>query len=243
MRGLEQAKPLRSEQFLTLYRRLEGILEKRYTGRKMSSGSVVMEYLHDADSAPCRTELDMCREIRNLLTHNTDGAGEPVVEPSEAVVRTLSGIVDYVQRPRLAMDYGTSGDRILFAHPNDSALDVMRHMMRMGYSHVPVRDRTGLVGVFSAASLMRYVGDAGFDRLHDTLKIGELKNALDFDDARSEKYEFFDRNATLTAVREAFEKRRERNSRLAVAFITEDGAQHSEVLAMLTSWDVLRDDQ
>lgn len=240
---MEQQKLLRSEQFLTLYRRLEGILEKRYMGRKMSSGSVVMEYLHDADSAPCRTELDMCREIRNLLTHNTDGAGEAVVEPSEAVLRTLSDIVDYVQRPRLALEYGTPGEKILFAHPNDAALGIMRHMMRMGYSHVPVRDRTGLVGVFSAASLMRYIGDAGFDGLHDTLRIGELKNALDFDDARSEKYAFFDRNATLTTVREAFEKRRERNSRLAVAFITEDGTQHREVLAMLTSWDVLRDDQ
>ena len=44
-------------------------------------------------------------------------------------------------------------------------------------------------------------------------------------------------------MRAAFERRRERNSRLAVAFITEDGTQHSEVLAMLTSWDVLKDVQ
>ena len=240
---VERDEASRSERFLTLYRMLEGLLEKRYNGKKMASGSVVMEYLHDADSTPWRTELDMCREIRNLLSHNTDGAGEPVVEPSGAVVETLSQIVEYVQRPRLAKDYGTPGDRILFAHPNDDALGVMRHMMRMGYSHVPVRDRTGLVGVFSAASLMRYVGDAGFESLHDSLRIGELKNALDFDDARSEKYAFFDREATLTEVREAFERKRERNSRLAVAFITEDGTQHSDVLAMLTSWDVLKDVQ
>lgn len=233
----------RADRFLTLYRKLEGLLEKRYDSKRVSSGSVVMEYLHDPDSAPCRTDLDLCREIRNILSHNTDEAGEAVVEPSEAVVRMLENIVAYVQRPRLAKDYGTPGDRILFAHPNDEAIGVMRHMMRMGYSHVPVRDRTGLVGVFSAASLMRYVGDTGFERLHDNLRIGELKNALDFDDERSEKYAFFDENATLTAVREAFEKRRERNSRLAVAFITEDGEQHSQVLAMLTSWDVLRDDR
>ena len=76
---MEQGEVPRSERFLTHYRMLEGLLEKRYSGKKMSSGSVVMEYLHDPDSAPCRTELDMCREIRNLLTHNTDGAGEPSV--------------------------------------------------------------------------------------------------------------------------------------------------------------------
>ena len=240
---MEQAGVSRSERFLIHFRMLEGLLEKRYSGKRMSSGSVVMEYLHDPDSAPCRAELDMCREIRNLLSHNAGEMGEAVVEPSEAVVNTLRDIVEYVRRPRLAMDYGTPGDSILFAHPNDDALGVMRHMMRMGYSHVPVRDKSGLVGVFSAASLMRYIGDAGFEGLHDSLRIGELKNALDFDDTRSEKYEFFDRDATLTVVREAFERRRERNSRLAVAFITADGTQHSEVLAMLTSWDVLKDVQ
>ena len=232
----------RAEQFLKLYRMLEGLLEKRYAGKRTSSGSVVMEYLHDADSMPCRTDLDLCREIRNLLSHNADGAGEPVVEPSKSVLELLRGIVEYVRRPRLALDFGTPGDKILFAHPNDSALDTLRRMLRLGYSHMPVRDRNGLVGVFSAASLMRYAGKAGFDGLRDNLRIGELKEALDFSEERSEKYVFFDREATLTAVRAAFEDHRERNSRLAVAFITEDGERQSEILAMLTPWDVLKDE-
>lgn len=243
MKALEGREDLRSEQFLKLFRMLEGLLEKRYAGKRTSSGSVVMEYLRDADSAPVRTDLDMCREIRNLLSHNADDDGEPVVEPSEAVVDMLRCIVDYVQRPRLAVDYGTPGEKILFAHPNDEALGVMRHMMRMGYSHVPVRDRSGLVGVFSSGSLMRYVGEEGFEALHDSLRIGELKNALDISDERSEKYLFFDPGATLNAVREAFEKKRDRNSRVAVAFITEDGTQHTPVLAMLTPWDVIKDAQ
>lgn len=230
----------RSEQFLRLYRKLEGLLEKRYSGKKVSS-SVVMEYLHDPDSAPCRADLDMCRDIRNLLTHNDDEDGQPVVEPSEGVVELLGDIVDYVQRPRLAVDYGTPGEKIMFAHPNDLALDVMRHMMRMGYSHVPVRDKTGLVGVFSAGALMSYVGDRGFEALKDDLRIGDLKKELSVDNERTDKYLFFDSKATLTTVRMAFEKPQERNRRLAVAFITEDGGQHSQVLAMLTPWDALKD--
>lgn len=230
----------RSEQFLRLYRKLEGLLEKRYSGKKVSS-SVVMEYLHDPDSAPCRADLDMCRDIRNLLTHNDDDDGQPVVEPSEGVVELLGTIVDYVQRPRFAVDYGTPGDNIMFAHPNDSALDVMRHMMRMGYSHVPVRDKTGLVGVFSAGALMSYVGDRGFEALKDDLRIGDLKKALSVDNERTDKYLFFDPTATLTTVRMAFERPQERNRRLAVVFITEDGGQHSQVLAMLTPWDALKD--
>ncbi len=238
---METRQELRSERFLKLYRKMEGVLEKRYSGKKVSSGSVVMEYLHDPDSAPCRADLDMCREIRNLLSHNTDDDGQPVIEPSQAVLDLLGEIVDYVQRPRLAVDYGTPGDKIMFAHPNDSALDVIRHMMRMGYSHVPVRDRTGLVGVFSPGALMSFVGDKGFENLRDDLRVGDLKNALSVDNERNDKYLFFDSSVTLTTVRMAFEKRQERNRRLAVVFITEDGGQHTQVLAMLTPWDALKD--
>lgn len=238
---LEENRESRAESFLKLYRILEGLLEKRYTGRKMSSGSVVMEYLHDPDSAPCRADLDMCREIRNLLSHNADEDGEPVIEPSRAAVALLRDIVEYVQRPRLAVDYGTPGEKIMFAHPNDAALGVIRHMLRMGYSHVPVRDRSGLVGVFSAASLMNCISEAGFDGLDDGLRIGELKSALEISDGRSEKYLFFPQDATLNEVRAAFDRRQERNSRVAAAFITSDGTSRGEILAMLTPWDVLKD--
>ena len=69
----------RSERFLKLYRILESVLEKRANGKRVAAGSVVMDYLHDADSVPVRADLDMCRAIRNLLSHSVDEAGEPVV--------------------------------------------------------------------------------------------------------------------------------------------------------------------
>ena len=56
---MEGREDLRSEQFLKLFRMLEGLLEKRYAGKRTSSGSVVMEYLRDADSAPVRTDLGL----------------------------------------------------------------------------------------------------------------------------------------------------------------------------------------
>lgn len=61
----------RSERFLKMYRILEGVLEKRFVGDRQGS-SVVMEYIRDPDSEPFRHELNICREIRNLLTHNAD---------------------------------------------------------------------------------------------------------------------------------------------------------------------------
>ena len=237
---MSSPKENRSERFLARYRTLEGLLERRYAARK-ASGSVVMEYLRDPDSEPCRTELDLCREIRNILAHNEGGDGQPVIEPSEAVLDALEAILEHVAQPQLAARCGTPREGILFAHPNDNALDVMRHMARMGYSHVPVRDKSGLLGVFSAASLMLYAGRKGFDGLTDSLKIGDMKNALSFTDERSEKYLFLPPDATLLTVQDAFEKREERNRHVAAVFITEDGTRQSEILAMLTPWDVMKD--
>lgn len=230
----------RATRFLMLYRALESALEKRYTGHRMSSSSVVMEYLHDPDSMPYRPELDLCREIRNILSHNADQAGGAVVEPSEEILETLQTIHNHIMRPRMAIDYGTPADEIMFAHPNDMALSIMRAMRKKGYSHVPVRDRSGLLGIFSAGSLFMYLENNGFDHISSDLRIGDLEKALDFGDERSEKYMFLPSDATLLTVRDAFVMRNERNNRLAVVFITKDGTRNSEILRMLTPWDVLK---
>ena len=235
-----ETRERRSEAFLKLYRQLEGALERRYAGQRVTS-SVVAEYLRDPDSAPCRAELDLCREIRNLLTHNADGGGEAVVEPSQAMLDTLKGILDHARKPRLAIDYGTPKESILFAHPNDSALDLMRHMLRAGYSHVPVQDRDGLVGVFSPGGLFAYIAAHGLDEAGNGLRVGDLKAALDIADSRSEKYRFMPPDTTLAAVREAFERREARNSRLAAVFITADGTRNMPIMSMLTPWDVLKE--
>ncbi|MEA5066481.1 MAG: hypothetical protein VB065_10555, partial [Eubacteriales bacterium] len=75
---------MRSEEFLLLYRQLEEALENKYARSLRTTGSVVMEYLRDDDSLPFRDRLNLCREIRNILTHNAAGDDSAVVEPSEA---------------------------------------------------------------------------------------------------------------------------------------------------------------
>ena len=67
-----------------------------------------------------------------------------------------------------------------------------------------------------------------------------MKDAIGFGDKHDERFMFLPADATLLAVRKAFEKRRERNHRLAVVFLTEDGTWRAPVKALLTSWDVLR---
>ncbi|MCQ2437758.1 MAG: CBS domain-containing protein, partial [Clostridia bacterium] len=156
----------RAEQFLRRYRVLEGLLEKAMASKKPSS-SFVMDYLHDDDSMPIRYELNMCREIRNLLTHNSDPSGQAVVEPSEAVLSALERVILHVSTPRSAISYGTPAEKIMTASTTDNIEDVMHHMAKLGYSNVPIMDHGHMVGVFGKSSLFAYAERFGFESLND----------------------------------------------------------------------------
>lgn len=227
----------RAETFLKMYRILENTLEKRY-GRQ--SPSVVMDYLRDEDSEPCRYQLNLCREIRNLLSHNAGDAGEPVVEPSEAVLAAMDEILSHVSAPRYAIDCGTPSEKILCAHANDVAIEVMHRMAKQGFSHVPVMEKGRMTGVFSVGGLFAWLEKRGLSALDDQTRIGQLKDALNVEQHGAEKYLFMAENATIIQVRAAFEDRMERNSRLSAVFITRDGSRSEPLLAMLTPWDVLK---
>lgn len=230
----------RAEAFLKLYRILEGALEKRFGCRREGS-SVVMEYLKDEDSRPFRHELNVCREIRNLLSHNADDEGAPLVEPSEAVLESLQSILEHVTSPKRAAEFGTPRDQILWAHPNDLAIETMHRMNNKGYSHVPVMEKGRMIGVFSVGSLFSCLERRGLNALDDSTRICQIKDALNVERHGAERYCFMPADATVQQVRAVFEERGERNSRLSAVFITEDGTPGGMLLAMLTPWDLLKD--
>ena len=228
---------MRAETFLSMFRVLEGMLDKKYAGRENGSSSVVMRYIGDPESEPVRAQLDLCRELRNLLTHNADDEGNPVCEPSKAMLDTLYKIIEYVESPKPALLYATPGERVLRAHPGDPALEVMRRMEKHGFSHVPVLEKGGISGIFSMRGVFSYVlkhGGVGEDtRVRD---FGEL---LEMNRPGGERFLLLPASATYHDVRDAFERASERDSRLAAVFITENGKLDEPLMGMLTPWDVL----
>ena len=231
---------MNSEVFLQKYRVLEGLLEKRYEGRRIAS-SVVIEYIRDIDSQPVRVDLDLLREIRNILSHNAGPGGEPVVEPSDEMLARLDEIIAYVKRPHRAADFGTPADKIYFAHLNDSVIQVMRGMFNNGYSHVPVTEKGSAVGVFSVRSLFDYLAEHGLNAANDELRIRDLSGHIRFEGRGGERYMFVSAQTSIVEVRQMFQKYTERNRRLSAVFVTENGDPGGELIRMLTPWDVLSD--
>lgn len=237
---MKASQPTRAERFLRRYRVLEGLLEKRYGDA--SKGSVVYEYIRSDDAASYRYELNLIREIRNLLTHNALESGQPVVEPSDSVLRALEMVIEHVEKPRMAIDCGTPEHQILCAHRSDRIAEIMHCMRKNGFSNVPVMERDQIVGVFSVASIFQFLEENGLEALEANARIADLGNAIDIAQLGYERYRFMPETTTVMEVRAAFQGYYRRNDRLRAVFITPTGNACERLLALLTPWDVMKVD-
>lgn len=232
---------MRSEEFLKLYRVLEDELEQKYAGEHRQSTSVVMEYMADVESVPVREQLDLCRGVRNILTHNAEVDGQPVVEPAEGLLASLRHIIEYAKRPPLALEFATPQEQLLWADLGQRVIEVMRAMEKRGFSHVPVLQRGELIGVFSMGTVFSYaIRDMGEKGITGETRVRDFLPWLPVDKHASEVFDFIDSKATYADVKAAFERIKKRDKRLAALFITQTGDEKEPVLGMITPWDVLR---
>lgn len=238
---MERAIQPNSEVYLQKYRILEGLLEKRYDGQKLAGPSVVVEYIRDEDSKPVRVDLDLLRELRNILSHNAGENGAPVAEPSDEMIEKLDRVIAYVKRTRFAADFGTPAEQVLSARLNDDVLSVMRNMRKNGYSHVPVVDGSAIVGIFSVKCVFDHLAENGLESLGSGARIRDLGQQIRLNRREGERYLFVSAETSIVSVRAAFQRYTEKNRRLATVFVTQDGTPEAPLICILTPWDVLSD--
>lgn len=228
----------RIDRFLDLYKRLEDALEEKYRETPRHYSSVIMEFIKDGESAPVREKLEVCRELRNLLTHSANLGGEPVACPSNPMVDAMEEVLAFATRPPMALSFATRGEQLMKANLDQRVLRLMETMDKNGYSHIPVLENGVFYGVFSAGSVFQYLLQNRGKGIGPNTTIRELKKQIDIREHK-ENYQFLPRNATYFQVREAFEIVHGKNKRVSAVFITENGRPGERLLGMLTPWDVL----
>lgn len=230
---------MRAEAFLRTYRVLEELLESKYARSNRTTSSVVMEFLRDEDSLPFRDQLNLCREVRNLLTHNAEMDGSPVVEPSEGVLKALEQVVEAVRQPLAALSFATPADQLMTAHFGAMAVGVMRQMQQKGFSHVPVMEQGRFRGVFSVSTVFSYLADHPDAPVGSETRIKLFKPYLPVDRHMTERFLFMDPQANYLNVKHAFERDASSRKRVAAIFITQDGGPDGALMGLITPWDVL----
>lgn len=223
------------ELFLNTYRDLEELLCAKYG---MRSGAV--QEFAAREGKRYSEDLNLCRDIRNLLSHHAEVDGSDAVIPSEAVQHRLEEILAFAKDPPRALSVSTRLENLFRAEPEDKVSYLTDAMERRGYSHVPVLDKEHrLIGVFSVSTLFSYAKrhpDFSFKEL----TVRDMADCLPPESHATEKFGFVDRDAGLGEIRDSFKSNGPSSRRVAAVFVTSDGTAGGKVLGMITPWDIIK---
>lgn len=230
-----------AEKFISLYKVLEDLLEEKCREEGRSTVNAVYQYISAAGNVRFRDKLDLCRQVRNLITHSADIGGHPPVEPSDELLGTLEEIVAYFQKPPLALNRATAVEHLMVATPRDRVVWLMQRMARNGYSHVPVMENERITGVFSASTPFAMALDESRLAVDDQTRLDEVREALRPENHRMEQFRFIDPQTTCDEARKLFARTSPRERRVAALFVTEGGQPNGRLLGMLTPWDLMEE--
>ena len=226
------------ELFLNTYRDLEEFLCAKYG---MRSGAV--QEFAAREGKRYSEDLNLCRDIRNLLSHHAEVDGSDAVIPSDAVQRRLEEILAFAKDPPRALSVSTRLENLFCAEPDDKVSSLTDIMERRGYSHVPVLGQgKRLAGVFSVSTLFSYAKrhpDFSFKEL----TVGDMADCLPPENHITEQFGFVDRDAGIGEIRDGFRSNGPASRRVAAVFVTTDGTARGALLGMITPWDIIKKDR
>ena len=229
----------KSEEFIQLYKTLEDLLEAKYRTEGRDVSSCVYQFLCDKESMPFRIKLDLCRQVRNLLSHSANVDGIPPVTPAEPLIQCLKDTIAYLRKPILASSRGTGIQRLLKAVAADRIVWLSKKMEEKGYSHVPVLEKGKVVGVFSVSTFFSLAKDEKLSGITDQTTISEILPYISVSNHTTERFLFAKKDDTVVTIRAMFSKRNAGEKRVAGVFVTDDGTENTKLVSYITPWDVM----
>ncbi len=227
----------RANEFLDKYNRLENLTEEKFDCGRYSP---LIFLANTREFGKYATELNYCREVRNVISHNPRLDGSYIVEPSAKMLEFLDFMLNELEHPKRCLQIAVRIERVLTASPQTRVLPVMREMFEKGFSHVPVLSEGRVAGVFSANAVFKAVMRKNRIKISEETVFDDLKELISLDDDVFGSYAFVPKHAKLFDVRLLF-RRRGDNSKLRMIFLTDNGRRDERLLAILTPWDILGD--
>lgn len=226
----------KTDEFLNRYRLLESTIENEFD---LQQGTSAIGFiLHRNEFSDVRDELDFCREVRNLLTHNPKIGGSYAVEPSDEMLALLDKVKERVSNPVRARDIYVPTGKLLWRKPEDSVLETLKLMRNNVYSRVPILQGGRVIGLFSKNTLFSYIIDRGSVTVEKDLVFKDLMDYLPPERHNDETYRFIPEDMPLAKISDLFGKALKHSDKIGMLFVTKNGKPGEKLLGILTAWDV-----
>ena len=225
-----------TDEYLDLYKQLEQFAIKRFG--YPDDGKAVSSLEKRPEFRKVKTELQYCREVRNLLQHKPKIEKSFAVAPSEEMISFLKNTIHKVKNPPKAKDIAIPIASILYKTMDDFVKPTMVEMQKKVYTHVPILQDGIVVGVFSENTVFSYLIDEEIVGIEDQMRFRELEDYLPVDKHSSESFRFARQDMLVENINLLFEKALAKQDRIGLVFITKNGKADEPLLGIITAWDI-----
>lgn len=229
-----------AREFLDLYCELEEALNVKYKKNPGRYSSVVVRYASE-EGKRFREDLDLCREMRNMLSHHSAFDGDEIFAPSPKLNGFLRKVIAEVKDPPVAGNICTAAKSLFKCSGTTSVIWLIREMNKYGYSHIPIVKGGVLVGVFSSGTVLNAIGDGSVASVTDSTRVSEFEAYLPPDRHTNEAYGFVHPKTMYCDLVDVFSPSGPHSPRVAAIFVTSNGKADGKLVGMITPWDVIRE--
>lgn len=226
----------KTDEFLDLYRRLETGAE-RLLGNE-SRSSAVMRLSHQRGFSAYRDEMDFCREVRNLLSHEPKVDGAYAFYPSEELLAVLRGLVRMVEHPVTVADRMTPTDQLVITDHKALAIPVMEQMRKENVSHIPILSDGRVTGIFSVGTVFQAMLDGAIE-LNEKTTIGDFAAYLPLERHMGQGFAFVGKTVPLTEAGAIFDGAYSRKHKIKLLLVTATGRSSERLLGVLSPYDLI----
>lgn len=226
----------KTELFLDTYKRLETAAEALVGSSGRSSS--IMRLSHLPEFSRYRDELDYCRQVRNLLTHEAKINGAYGVIPSEQLLAVLQKVLRQIENPPTLGEYMTPVSGLLTAKPEQAVLPFMTQMDERGISYLPILENGKVMGVFSQRSVFRWLlsGKA----LDQTVTFAQMAQVLPIEQQRGIR--FVSPDLPLEQGRELYRWVSAKHQRVKLLLVTKAGRPDRPLMGIVSPYDILQEE-
>lgn len=226
----------KTELFLNKYRELESIVSAEHDLK--NSESAVGFLLRRPEYRSIKSELEYCREVRNLLSHNPKVRNEYAVEPSGEMIALLNRTIERVRNPQRARHVCIPKEKISCRTMDDHVLPAMIEMNERVYTHIPIVRDGVVIGVFSENTLLSYLIDNEIVSIGKDVRFRDIAKYLPIDQHRAETFRFISQNTPVSEIEEIFANALKKAERIGLIFVTRSGKPAEKLLGIISAWDI-----
>ena len=188
-----------------------------------------------------KKEWDTYRQLRNIYTHQPDYRNGKMLVITQKFYDKFKNEVNEIIKPLCSENIMIPNEKIYKVDKDEYINNVIQTMIQKNYTCVPIVTKNGyLEGVFTANSLMLYFNRHQKEICEEVEKI-KVENFMDYCQLTADSnvmYKFVKRRTEIRDIEKILQQGFNKNQRIEVIFITENGRSNEKILGLLTQWDL-----